>query len=205
MKVSKTCVTLINLVFAMATSVAAAQTAPTPSSPATSNVASLLNEAPPVSTTLDGVVLSAKAEGDRRLQPLPGSFSTTYAFVTMLMFMDFVDQHAALRTTDHRPVLHLKIGVNPKGRVYLVKAESNPKTDNRSVKLGHSGFGSIGNMSTPDAKWIVPATVEAEGPGIWRVTPDADLAPGEYGVFTPNLAGNTQVPASGDLYDFGVD
>lgn len=170
----------------------------------TEKVAALLNDAPPATTTLDGVLLS-QSSGDQRLQPLPGSFSTTYAFVTMLMFMDYPDLHASIRTKDTHPVLHLKMGVNPKGRVYLVKAESNAKSNNRSVKLGHSGFGSIGGMTAPDAKWLVPCSVTQEAPGIWRLVPDAALVPGEYGIFTPNVAAGTQVPASGELYDFGVD
>jgi len=178
-----------------------AQTSP----PESNKIAALLNEAPPVTTTLDAVVLSTQAGGDQRLQPIPGSFSTTYAFVTMLMFMDYPDPHAGLRTKDPRPTLHLKMGVNPKGRVYLVKAESNAKTSNRSIKLGHSGFGSIGGMTSPDAKWTIPCTITQEAPGIWKVVPDVALAPGEYGIFTPNQAGGTQVPASGELYDFGVD
>ena len=178
-----------------------AQTAP----PATSKIADMLNNAPPVTTTLDGVVLSTKTGGDVRLQALPGSFSTTYAFVTVLMFMNYQDQHASVRTTDARPSLHLKIGVNPKGRVYLVKVESNPKTNNRSLKIGHSGFGSVGSMTAPDSKWAISSTVTQESPGIWKLVPDSDLASGEYGVFTPSLAGSMQVPASGDLYDFGVD
>lgn len=177
--------------------------AQTPSSDPVKVVA-LLNDAPPVTTTLDGVALSAQGV-DQRLQPIPGSFSTTYAFVTMLMFMDYPDTHASVRIKDSHPTLHLKIGVNPRGRVYLVKAESNAKTGNRSVKLGHSGFGSIGGMTAPDTKWTIAATITEEAPGIWKLVPDAPLAPGEYGLFTPNQAGGMQVPASGQLYDFGVD
>jgi hypothetical protein len=167
-------------------------------------VAALLNDSPPVTTTLDGVVLSS-ASGDVRLQPMPGAFSTTYAFVTVLMFMDYQGQHATVRTTDKHPTLHLKIGTNPKGRVYLVKTEINAKTDNRSVKIGHSGFGSVGGMTAPDSKWLIPCTMTQDSPGIWKLVPDAPLAAGEYGVFTPTVAGGMQIPASGDLYDFGVD
>jgi hypothetical protein len=179
---------------------AVAQTSPAD----TDKVAALLNEAPPPTTSLDGVVLSTQ-KGDQRLLSIPGAFSTTYAFVTVLLFMDYPDLHASTRTTDTHPTLHLKMGVNPKGRVYLVKVESNTKSNNRSVKLGHSGFGSIGGMTAPDSKWAVACTITEEAPGIWKLVPDAPLARGEYGIFTPNLAGGTQVPASGELYDFGVD
>ena len=180
---------------------ALAQTAPAPDD----KIAAMLNDAPPpATTTLDAVVLSSK-NGDIRLQAQPGTFSTTYAFVTVLFFVDFQEKAATTRITDPRPALHLKIGANPKGRVYLVKAESNPKTNNRSVKIGHSGFGSIGGMTAPDAKWVIPASITQGGPGIWTITPDSDLKPGEYGIFTPTVAGSMQVPATGDLYDFGVD
>ncbi len=168
-------------------------------------ISAMLNEAPAEqSVTLDAVVLSAK-DSDQRLESLPGAFSTTYAFVTVLMFIDFPDQHATVRITDTRPVLHLKIGANPHGRVYLVKTEINPKTNDRSVKLGHSGFGSVGGMTNPDAKWVVASTVTQDGNGIWKLVPDAPLAKGEYGIFTPNVIAGTAMPASGVLYGFGVD
>lgn len=183
------------------TTAAFAQTAPSNSN----NVADLLNNAPPVTATLDGVVLSANPGGDVRLQPLPGTFSTTYAFVTVLAWMNYQDLHSSVRTTDKRPTLHLKMGANPKGRAYLVKVESNKKTANRSLKVGHSGFGSVGDLSAPDRDWVVEASLSEESPGIWKMTPNSDLAPGEYGVFAPNAAGSIQVAASGNLYDFGID
>ncbi len=155
---------------------------------------------------LVGVVLSTKNK-DTKLESLPGSIGMTYAFVTELIFADFPDQHAAVRITDLRPTIHLKLGVNPKGRVYLVKAEVNQKTDNRSVKLGHSGFGSFSGMQAPDTEWTVPVTITQGALGDWTLTPKADLVPGEYGVFTgAGAIMNAQSAASGgELYDFGVD
>ena len=196
--------TLVWLVGAMAVASGATTSAQTqPAS--TDKINSMLNDqSVPQSTTLDAVVLSSNT-GDVRLQPIPGTFSTTYAFLTVLMFLDYSDQHATARTTDVHPALHLKIGVSPKSRVYLVKTEVNPRTNNRSLKMGHSGFGSIGGMTAPDAKWSIPCTITQDGPGVWKLVPDVALEPGEYGVFSPTVAGGMQVPASGDLYDFGVD
>jgi hypothetical protein len=155
---------------------------------------------------LVGVVLSTK-DKDVKLESIPGSIGYTYAFVTALIFADFPDQHASVRITDPRPTIHIKLGVNPKGRVYLVKTEVNPKTDNRSVKLGHSGFGSFSGIQTPDAKWSIAVTMTQGNPGDWTLVPTADLAPGEYGVFTgPGAVMNAQPGATGgELYDFGVD
>ena len=192
---------LATLLLAAISTCAWSQTALAPND----KIAAMLNDAPPpATTTLDAVMLSSKT-GDIRLQSQPGAFSTTYAFVTVLFFVDFQEKAATTRVTDPRPALHLKIGANPRGRVYLTKVESNRKTNNRSVKIGHSGFGSIGGMTAPDSKWVIPTTITQGGPGIWIVTPDVDLKPGEYGIFSPTIAGAMQVPATGDLYDFGVD
>lgn len=169
------------------------------------SVSALLNDtAAPPTVTLDAVVLSTTA-GDTRLQPTPGAMGTRYAFVTVLMFLDFPEKRADVRIAEKRPTLHLKMEANPTGRVYLVKAETNERRNNRAVKLGRSGFGSISDMTVPDTDWVVPATVAAGGTGVWSLVPSQDLAPGEYGVFTANVMGGMQIPGSGSLYAFGVD
>ena len=155
---------------------------------------------------LVGVVLSTK-DKDVRLEPLPGSMGATYAFVTALIFASFPEKHASVRINDAQPAIHAKIGVNPKGRLYLVKLEVNERTNNRSVKIGHSGFGSFSGMQSPDEKWTVPVTMLQGAPGDWTLTPSAPLVPGEYGLYTgPGAVMNSQPGASGgELYDFGVD
>lgn len=196
-KLGRLTTAVASLLLAAFAASASAQTKP--------GVAELLNDtAAPPTVTLDAVVLSTTA-GDTRLQPTPGAMGTRYAFVTVLMFLDFPEKRADVRIAERRPTLHLKMEANPAGRVYLVKAEANARRNNRAVKLGHSGFGSISDMTVPDTDWVVPTTLAAGDTGVWALVPSQDLAPGEYGVFTANVMGGMQIPGSGSLYAFGVD
>lgn len=192
---------LIHGALALAISASAfGQTAPATDS----KVDALLNAPVKQDNTLQAVVLSSKS-GDVRLQSTPGQFSAVYAFITLLFYLDAPDEHSAVRIADARPTLHLKIG-NPKGRVYFVRLESNNKKGTRSLKIGHSGFGSAGGFAAPDPEWVVPAGITQESDGIWKITPNSDLNPGEYGVFASTFAtGGNQPAAAGDIYDFGVD
>lgn len=180
---------------------------PAASSTRASNVDKLLepDAGPPPSAGVLGVVLSSRST-DQKLDPVPGTIGSTYAFVTALIFSDFPGLHADVRVTEPKPTIHVLLGGSPNGRVFLVKAQSNDKTGNRSVKIGHSGFGSVSGLNAPDAKWNVPYTATQDSPGHWTLTPVEPLLPGEYGIFVP-----MGVPASGTygsggaLYGFGVD
>ena len=180
-----------------------AQEASTPT-PVSSVVDMLHQQDHPPSTEVLGVVLTSDAE-PVKLESYGGTLSYTYAFVTALMFLDFPGQHASSRTHSARPVLHVRVEADPTNRMYLVRAESNKRTDNRSVKIGHSGFGSISGMSAPDTEWAVPFTVQRESEDVWTITPTQDLKAGEYGLFVPTVANGTQVPANAQLYGFGID
>lgn len=160
---------------------------------------------PSPSAGLLGVVLSTQ-DKDVKLEPTAGTIGTTYAFVTALIFSDFPGLHASTQIADAKPTIHIMIGGNPTGRVFLVKVQANEKTDNRSVKLGHSGFGSISGMNAPDAKWNIPYTTTEGQPGNWTLVPNADLAPGEYGIFTAaGTPAGGLIAVGGVLYGFGVD
>lgn len=152
-----------------------------------------------------GAVLSTK-DADTKLTALPGTIGSTYAFVTALIFASFPGLHADTRIKDTRPVIHLMLGGSPAGRVYLVKLAVNSRTADRSVKLGHSGFASFSGVNVPDAKWSIPYTAAETKPGEWALTPSADLAPGEYGVFVGVGTMASGIAGSGgELYGFGVD
>lgn len=160
---------------------------------------------PPTYAGVLGAVLSTK-DADTKLTALPGTIGSTYAFVTALIFASFPGLHANIRITDPDPTVHIMLGGDPAGRVYLVKLAVNQRTDDRSVKLGHSGFGSFSGVNVPDAKWAIPYTAKQIKPGEWTLTPKTPLASGEYGVFVgvgtmaSGIAG-----AGGELYGFGVD
>jgi hypothetical protein len=179
-------------------------TAPATAAPSReATVASLLKPMDGVTYLPDsvvGVVLSTTTN-DVRLEATAGALASTNAFVTRLFFADFPGQHAAQRIADPRPTLHIKLATNPKGRVFLVKVEVNDGTNNRSLKMGKSSFASFSSATTPDTDWIMGNTVKEEAPGLWAITPNADLPPDEYGVFVARAGGGD---LSGDLYDFAV-
>lgn len=160
---------------------------------------------PPMYAGVLGAVLSSK-DADTKLTALPGTIGSTYAFVTALIFASFPGLHADTRITDPDPSLHVMMGGDPAGRVYLVKLAVNDRTNDRSVKLGHSGFASVSGVTAPDAKWAIPYTATQVKPGEWTLTPKAPLAPGEYGVFVGvgTMASGIAGPG-GELYGFGVD
>lgn len=152
----------------------------------------------------EGVWLRAQGR-EVPLQSVQGDFSTTYAFVTVLFFLDFPALHADLRTTDPRPILVVRLTKNPRGRVFLVKCKSNKGDNNRSVKVGKASVFGMKSWSTPDNDWTIECDVNEAQSGVWELAPKRELAKGEYGLlfrggFMGNLSGE-----QGELFDFGVD
>jgi hypothetical protein len=151
---------------------------------------------------LDGAVLVDR-KGDHKLTYTPGNFSHTFAFVTALFYSDFPDMHAELRTIGSMPTFWVRID-NPKGRVFLVATKVNERTNNRSVKMGRSGYASVSSVMTPDSDWTIPFVAKDRGEGLWELTPKEPLKPGEYGIFASAMSAGVPSPG-GVLYDFGVD
>jgi hypothetical protein len=152
----------------------------------------------------DGVVLRIN-QSETRLQPVQGDTSSTYAFVTMLIFIDFPGLVAEQRITDRRPTFVVHSSKSPRGRVFLVKCESNKKDDNRSVKVGRSGMFSQKSWSTPDKDWVVEADIKELHDNTWEITPRVDLKPGEYGVMFKGGLFGLLSGSQAELFDFGID
>ncbi|MGC1549414.1 MAG: hypothetical protein WA777_12865 [Rhodanobacter sp.] len=182
---------------------APSSSATTPAASREAAVAALLKPIDGVTYLPDSVVGMALSTTDQDLhmEPTAGALASTNAWVTVLFYADFPGQHAKMQIADAHPSIHIKLGSNPEGRVFLVKTESNVKTDNRSLKMGRSGWGHASSATTPDKDWIVSSAVKEDSPNLWTLTPTADLAPGEYGVFVARAGSGT---LSGDLYDFAV-
>lgn len=196
----------IALIFALAGAMFGAQAQDAAVAPQQPNAVDMLHDqAKPPSTEVLGVVMTSGSDAPARLEAYGGTLSYTYAFVTMLTFLDFPGPHAAARAHNARPVLHVRVEADPTGRMYLVRADSNKRGSDRSVKIGHSGYGSISGLSAPDSGWTFPFTVARESADVWTITPTTDLKPGEYGLFVPTVVNNTQIPANAQLYGFGVD
>ena len=135
--------------------------------------------------------------GTTDLTSIAGHAGTTWAFFTMLMYMDYPNLKAEVRIRDRRPYVLVQSRKSPQGRIFLVHCESNKGHNDRSVKMGKSGMYSSSGFGAPDSDsdWTVPIEVKAVQPGLWRMDPKSDLKPGEYGVWGPGS----------ELYDFAVD
>ena len=143
----------------------------------------------------EGMVRMRTKEWEKDLKSTAGSVSTTYAFVTVLLFSDFPGLAAPVRTTDPRPTFLVSSRQSPVGRYFLVKAKPNKGDRNRSVKMGRAGFVTYKEVGAPDVDWQIPADVVEEQPGLWRMTPRRPLPKGEYGVWVK----------TNDLFDFAVE
>lgn len=167
-----------------------------PAAPASSGMAGPFGLPAGASVSQASAVTLATKEGEMPLTSLAGTTSSTYAFVTVLLFMDYPGLRAKVRTTDRRPSVILATSENPVSRYFLVKAEPDENDGMRSVKIGKAGFASYKGATQPDKEWTIPYEAAEEGPGIWRLTPRGNLKPGEYSLW---------VAGSGELFDFGVD
>lgn len=134
-------------------------------------------------------------EGDLELTSIAGSVSATYAFVTMLQFMDYPELAASVRTSDISPSVLLRVQGSPTGRVFWVRADPDKNDNVRSVKVGRGGMFGVKSITTPDKDWTIPFETKEEQPGLWRLTPKKPLKSGEYGIWV----------GTGELYDFAVD
>lgn len=155
--------------------------------------AGALNGAAVAGMKMGDVTMTTK-DGAVRLRGINGSISTTNAFVTVLMYNNYPDTAATVRTHDKRPSFTVFSTNSPKGTVYIASLEVDQDDNVRSLKMGNSRFGGMKNVGAPDKSNQIPYDAVQVGNGNqWRLTPTKDLKPGEYGVLY------------GSLYDFGVD
>lgn len=161
--------------------------------------------AAPAATTPDarfsssGVGLRSK-DGDIELVARRGDVGATDAYFATLIFLNYPGVTATIRVADRRPAIFVRLDRtedDPKSTMtFLVKLDPSKGADQRSLKVGRSTLRGSGGYSSPDPDWTVSADVQQDSPGLWRVTPKADLKPGEYGLF---------IGGAGLLFDFGVD
>ncbi len=106
----------------------------------------------------------------------------------LLFFFDFEGARAEVRTGDRKPSLLVRAQQDPAKNYVLVRCESDEDDHRRSVKVGSAGtllkIGVTGRGDlAPDKDWTLPFSTADEGEGVWRVVPNADLKPGEYGLW----------------------
>jgi hypothetical protein len=129
------------------------------------------------------MVLVATDVGEAALELTPGSVSSTYAFVTVLVHSNFEGLKASVRTKDRQPSIRIHTAKTPQGRYFLVTAEVDEDDGVRSVKLGNMGMWSAKGVNVPDKDNVVPCDFKEEEPGVWSIRPKKGLKPGEYGVW----------------------
>lgn len=139
------------------------------------------------------------AQSDGKTIPmtsLVGDSSSTYAYVTMLFWLNFPGLHAAIRTHDKNPAFLINSEQEPRSRFYIVRVDVNDRGGDRSLKMGKSGMFAFRAGTAPDADWTFAYDSAEEHRGLWRISLKKPLPAGEYGVFVAQRA---------ELFDFGVD
>jgi hypothetical protein len=132
-----------------------------------------------------------------RLPSSRGDLSVTGMWPVVFTFLDYPGRTARTRTTAVRPTLFINSAHDPKNYYYLARLDQNDEEDNnRSLKIEQKASGFTATTRViPAGRWHVEYDAAEVSPGVWRVTPNQDLQPGEYGVVVPG----------GILYEFGVD
>lgn len=152
-----------------------------------------------------GVALQT-TEGLQKIRILRSEISTTA--MGFMAFMDYPGIKAKIRTHDRRPTLLVRSATAlTGGRYFLVRLD--PDTDDgvRSLKISSyknrlkTMFGNSRGWSEPDHDWTLEWSAEEAGDEMWKVTPNADLEPGEYGWYMDLGSGIQQA----GIFDFAVD
>jgi hypothetical protein len=143
-----------------------------------------------------GEVMLCSPNGDKKIPSVSGSHSSTFAYVTTLLYMDYPGVKADARISDKRPSFLIGSKESPAGRYYLVKTDPNQGDKLRSVKMGKMGRFTTKQVGKPDSDWTFECEIKNEQPGVWRLTPKEELKVGEYGIWASPV---------GDLFDFGID
>jgi hypothetical protein len=140
-------------------------------------------------------------DGDIELAGRQGQFDQRGFALLQMVFLQYPGAESKFRTSERKPYLLVNADNDPNdkqesGYAFLVKLDPSTRKDERSLKIGKAfAFETTTTkISNPDNDWTVPYDSSQESPGVWRVTPHADLAPGEYGLYLHGL-----------LYDFGID
>jgi hypothetical protein len=147
-----------------------------------------------------GITLRSKT-GELPLAMAAGEVRKSGFMPVLKIYSDIVGDRATVRTNEGRPTLVVREPDDPAKKYVLVELESDSAGNRRSLKM-MSGLkllkaGFTGKVDyAPDKDSTIPFTTQQEGTGSWRLSPNASLEPGEYGVW--DLKGMA-------LAAFGVD
>jgi hypothetical protein len=147
-----------------------------------------------------GIALRS-ATGDAPLAMAAGEVRQAGILPVLMVYSDIVGARAAVRTNQRQPVVVVRAPNDPANKYVLVQLEPDSGGNRRSLKM-MSGLkllkaGFTGKVDyAPDKDWTIQVTTQPEAPGVWRLSPNSNLGPGEYGLW--DLEGMAVAP-------FGVD
>lgn len=139
------------------------------------------------------------------LRESPGRWTSTGFGAFTFFFLDVPGHSSNVQIRDRRPGILIQNDHSPENFFFLVKLDSNPEDNTRSVKMGSAkrAIKTIfkgGRPTFPDPDYTVAYEAKAEQAGTWRITPKGELPPGQYGVLD-NGYFNGEVVA---VFDFSV-
>lgn len=154
------------------------------------------------------VTLRSK-EGTVELKPIYGLAKTQAAPFSVVTWVQFEGLTSRTRIRDRRPTLLVAAEGDPRGRWWFVKtSQEEDDEDYRYFDLEGGGAFSMVWSGSPEKGSVVKCDAVEEGVGQWALTPQKDLKPGEYGLFSGQVQGGWypgMVQGQSVLFDFGVD
>jgi hypothetical protein len=147
------------------------------------------------------VVLSTTA-GEISLKPLYGDVRQIVApWVGTKRFVVFQGVSAPVKTQDRRPSIVFTSERNPEDVFWLVKLDQDDDEDamDRSIDVQSPGAWGGVLSSAPEDDFIVDCEMAEEKTGLWRYTPEKNLKPGEYALYTFKGEGSVTI------FDFSVE
>ena len=138
----------------------------------------------------------------------------TFGAARMKLRAQILGPHAEVRTTESRPIFCMYFPVSGSfGALSGVDMVTSPnqfsllalddQKDSRETVVASVGI--TGGSMGADTKKVILLTADRIRPRVYKVTPSADLKPGEY-AFIATMPGVTpETPPTMVVYDFGVN
>lgn len=171
----------------------------------------LMSDAPDGSQKM--LFIDRVGESAMRVSNMAGA-AFSFGTIKMKLKADIPGAHAATRTGATRPVFYIYFPdvasfggfggvdmITSPGQFSLLALEEKPEMRETVVASAGITGGSIG----ADQKRTVPFTTERVRPLVYKVTPSADLKPGEYAFIATMPGVRPETPPTVVAYDFGID
>lgn len=155
------------------------------------------------SATADAQVELKATDGSADLKPAYGLKETSMVpFRGQVGWLKYDGRTAAVRTKDRRPSVEIMTENDPtKSGWYFVQLDQNGSGSDayRSFDLNTvTGAWTSTLSAEPDKSSQIPVDVSQVSPGVWKLTPQKTLKPGEYGLYY-------RVSEKQVLHGFGID